>query len=202
MNEKGYIKYNLDWTESEPVIPAEEFVALNTWREVLYNLQMIGVNKQGFGYGNISIRKDRTKHFFITGSETGAIRSLGEEHYCLVTGYNILSNSLSCRGPVKASSESMSHAVVYHTLPEINAVIHIHHHDFWSALLDKVPVTPKHIEYGTPEMAESIRELLRIPGVKEKRVIVMAGHRDGILFFGKHLDEAGAFILSYFNETV
>lgn len=163
---------------------------------------MIGVDKQGFGYGNISIRKDRTKHFFITGSETGAVKSLGEEHYCLVTDYNILSNSLSCKGPVKASSESMSHAAVYDSVSEINAVIHIHHHNLWNTLLDKVPVTPEHVEYGTPEMAESIKRLLKIPGVKEKRIIVMAGHTDGILFFGKHLDEAGAYTLSYFNETV
>lgn len=202
MPTEGYIKYNLDWTESDPVIPVEEFIALNTWREVLYNLQMIGVDDQGYGFGNISLRKDRTKNFYITGSATGSFETLGEEHYCLVTGYDINSNSLSCKGPVKASSESMSHAVVYSTLPEINAVIHIHHHIFWQNLLDKVPVTPEDAEYGTPEISVAIMELLKTPGVNEGKVIVMAGHTDGILFFGKHLDEAGAFILSYYNEVV
>ena len=96
----------------------------------------------------------------------------------------------------------MSHAIVYSTLPEMNAVIHIHHKIFWNNLLDKVPATPENIEYGTPEMATAIQELLGIPSVLDRRVIVMAGHQDGILFFGKHLDEAGAFILSYFNEVV
>jgi hypothetical protein len=202
MNPEGYIKYNIDWTETDPLIPAEEFIMLNTWREVLYNLQMIGVDDQGYGYGNISVRKDRTKNFYITGTATGSMEMLEEEHYCLVTGFDIESNSLYCKGPVKASSEAMSHAAVYYALPEINAVIHIHHHEFWSNLLNKVPVTPGNIEYGTPEMANAIKELLEIPEVKDKRVIVLAGHPDGILFFGNHLDEAGAFILSYFNEVV
>jgi L-ribulose-5-phosphate 4-epimerase len=202
MVKEGYIKFNLDWEESDPVIPVEEFISLGTWREVLYNLEMIGVNDQGIGFGNISVRKDRTRNFYITGSATGSIESLGEEHYSLVTGFYIKSNSLSCKGPVKASSESMSHAVVYSTLPEMNAVIHIHHHIFWKNLLKKVPATPEGIEYGTPEMATSIEELLRKPGVADRRVIVMAGHTDGIIFFGTHLDEAGAFILSYFNEVV
>jgi L-ribulose-5-phosphate 4-epimerase len=202
MKSEGYIKFNLDWKESGPVITAEEFIALNTWREVLYKLDMIGVNDEGFGFGNISVRKDRTRNFYITGSATGSIVSLGEEHYSLVTGFDINSNSLSCTGPVKASAESLSHAAVYSTLPEINAVMHIHHHVFWINLLKKVAATPENIEFGTPEMATAIQELLCREGVKERRVIVMAGHPGGILFFGKHIDEAGAFILSYFNEVV
>ena len=51
-------------------------------------------------------------------------------------------------------------------------------------------------------MAMAIQELLGKQEVKDRRVIVMAGHPDGILFFGKNLDEAGAFILSYYNEVV
>ncbi|MBL7114076.1 MAG: class II aldolase/adducin family protein [Bacteroidales bacterium] len=202
MNGEGYIKFNIDWKESAPVIPAEEFIALNTWREVLYKLEMIGADDQGIGFGNISVRKDRTRNFFITGSATGSATTLGEEHYSLVTGFDIKSNTLSCIGPVKASAESLSHAAVYSTLPEMNAVIHIHHHVFWTNLLEKVAATSDNIDYGTPEMATAIQELLCREGVKDRRVIVMAGHTDGILFFGKHLDEAGAFILSYFNEVV
>ncbi len=199
---EGYIKYNLDWQETEPLIPAEEFITLNTWREVLYKLEMIGINDQGLGFGNISVRKDRTRNFYITGSMTGSITTLGEEHYCLVTGFDINSNALSCKGPVRASSESMTHAVVYSSRPEMNAVIHIHHPVFWTNLLAKVAATPDSIAYGTPEMARAIQELLDNPEVVERRVIVMAGHSGGILFFGKQIDEAGAFILSYFNEIV
>jgi len=202
MNQEESIKYNIDWNESESLIPAEEFIVMSTWREVLYNLEMIGVNDQGYGFGNISVRKDRTRNFYITGSATGSIVTLGEEHYSLVTGFDIISNSVSCKGPVKASAESMSHAVIYSTLPEMNAVIHIHHNVFWNNLLDKVPATPENVEYGTPEMAMAIKKLLETPGASDGRVIVMTGHTDGILFFGKHLDEAGAFVLSYFNEVV
>jgi len=30
----------------------------------------------------------------------------------------------------------------------------------------------------------------------------MGGHKDGIILFGKDMDEAGAYTLSYYNEIV
>ena len=86
MSEEGYIKFNLDWKESDPVIPVKEYITLSTWREVLYNLEMIGEDDQGYGFGNISVRKDRTRNFYITGSATGSIESLGEDKFIILQG--------------------------------------------------------------------------------------------------------------------
>jgi L-ribulose-5-phosphate 4-epimerase len=199
---EGYIKFVVNWTKIEPGIPMEELEKLNTWREVLCNLGMIGADEQGIGFGNISIRKLGTKHFYITGSATGSLKNLNKQHYCLVTGYNLDENTLACTGPIKASSESMSHAAVYSEFPGAGAVIHIHHNAFWTSLLNRVPTTQKGVEYGTPEMAREIIRLLREPGTLEGRIIVMGGHKDGIVVFGKDLDDAGRYVLSYYNTII
>jgi L-ribulose-5-phosphate 4-epimerase len=199
---EGYIKFIIDWTKTGPVIPSEELEKLNTWREILYSLGMIGIDEQDIGFGNISIRKSGTKHFYITGSATGSLKNLNEQHYCLVTGYNPNENTLACTGPIKASSESMSHAAVYSEFPGAGAVIHIHHNVFWNSLVNRVPTTHKDVEYGTPEMAREIIQLLREPGTLEGRIIVMGGHKDGIVVFGKDLDDAGRYVLSYYNTII
>ena len=199
---EGYIKFLIRWEKTGPIIPESELIKLNTWRALLYNLDMVGADKEGIGFGNLSLRKQGTSHFYITGSATGSLRDLDPDHYCLVTGFNLDENTLTCTGPIKASSESMSHAAVYSEFPGAGAVIHIHHNMFWKDLVDRVPTTARNVEYGTPEMAKEIIRLLHEPGTLEGRIIIMGGHKDGILVFGKDLDDAGRYLLSYFNTVV
>jgi hypothetical protein len=199
---EGYIKFLIKWEKTAPVITTGELEKLNTWRDILYNLGMIGADHEGIGFGNISIRKEGSKHFYISGSATGILKNLNQDHYCLVTGFNFDENSLECTGPIKASAESMSHAAIYSEFPGAGAVIHIHQNLFWNRLLYRVPTTRKDAEYGTPEMAREIIRLLREPGTLEGRIIVMGGHPDGIIIFGKDLDDAGAYTLSYYNTIL
>jgi len=199
---EGYIKFVIQWDKTGPVIPECELEKLNTWRGLLYNLDMIGADKEGIGFGNLSIRKPGTTHFYITGSATGCLKDLGPYHYCLVTGFKIDENTLACTGPIKASSESMSHAAVYTEFPGAGAVIHVHHNPFWKSLVNRVPTTAKDVEYGTPEMAREIIRLLREPGTLEGRIIVMGGHKDGIIVFGKDIEDAGRYLLSYYNTII
>lgn len=199
---EGYIKFVVNWKKTRPVIPVEELIKTTAWRDVLYSLGMIGADKKGIGFGNISLRKKGSHHFYITGSATGSLKNLDEQYYCLVTGYNLKENTLACTGPIRASSESMSHAAIYSEFPGTGSVIHIHHNLFWTSLVNRVPTTSKKAEYGTPEMAREIIRLLREPGTLEGRIIVMGGHKDGIILFGKDIDEAGAYTLSYYNEII
>ncbi|KPK87825.1 MAG: hypothetical protein AMS27_01395 [Bacteroides sp. SM23_62_1] len=199
---EGYIKFVVNWKKTGPVIPAEELVKITAWRDILYSLGMIGADKKNIGFGNISMRRKGTNHFYITGSATGSLRNLDDRHYCLVTGYNLNENTIACTGPIKASSESMSHAAVYKEFHGAGAVIHIHHSLFWASLANRLPTTDRNVEYGTPEMAREIIRLLGEPGTLEGRIIVMGGHKDGIIIFGKDIDEAGAYTLSYYNEII
>lgn len=192
MNE-GIIKFNCRWIKDKPLPPAAIY-DINYWREKLFSHGLIGAYKDGIGYGNISIRSANDS-FIITGSGTGSLEKLTEKHFVTVTGYNLKKNSLTCRGPVKASSESLSHAVIYESSPGTNAVIHIHNMKMWKELFDKVPTTKKDIEYGTPDMAVEIKRLFEEGCFRSEKIMVMGGHQEGIISFGNTLKEAGEIIL-------
>jgi ribulose-5-phosphate 4-epimerase/fuculose-1-phosphate aldolase len=84
------------------------------------------MNKDGIGYGNISTRFQKNK-FIITGSATGSLTKLTTNHYTLVTDYDINRNTLTTIGPIKASSESLTQAIIYESQKSVKAVMHVHH---------------------------------------------------------------------------
>lgn len=189
MKDEGVIKFKLTWNLEPPVL-YEYISALNEWRDKLYKAGLIGEDENGIGYGNISGRLDQNT-FIITGSGTGSLEKLTADHYTRVTAYNLAENTLVAAGPVKASSESLTHAAVYETIPGCNAVFHIHHLVLWKNLLANLPSTSKHIEYGTPAMANEIVRLLKNPLLLKQGIVAMGGHREGVIAFGKDPDEAG-----------
>lgn len=178
----------------------EIFSQLETARTKLYKLGLIGMYPDGIGFGNISVKSGENSTFIITGSATGQFEELDQSHYALVTGSDFEKNSISCSGLTKASAESLTHAAVYESLPEIGAVVHVHCLWLWEKLLNNYPTTSDEIEYGTPEMAYAVGKLAsEINGRKEK-VIVMGGHREGILAFGNNLIEATSQIINIYNQ--
>jgi len=191
--DEGYIKFNCNWIKTDPV-PGNMILEINNWRDTLYKLSLIGAYSNGIGYGNISIRLDK-KTFLITGSATGLLNKLDENHYVLVNEYDFTLNRLVCKGPIKASSESLTHAAIYECSPETNAVIHIHNITLWENLINKVPTTSENVLYGTPDMADEIKKLFNKTKVAIEKTIVMGGHKEGILTFGKTLEEAGKILL-------
>jgi ribulose-5-phosphate 4-epimerase/fuculose-1-phosphate aldolase len=195
MDEKGYIKFQCNWIKTEPVENKliEEIVLC---RNKLYKLGLIGAYSNGIGFGNLSIRL-ANNIFIITGTSTGQIANLNNNHFTKVTGYNFMKNSLTCEGPVKASSESLTHAAVYESDNFANAVIHIHNKSLWEKLLNVLPATSPEIEYGTPAMAEEVKRLFKETDLIEKKIFVMAGHEEGIVSFGRNLEEAFKTILFY-----
>jgi L-ribulose-5-phosphate 4-epimerase len=193
MGETGYVKYQCNWINSEP-IDSELIKTLNLWRDKLYTLGFIGVYPNGIGYGNLSIRL-HNRLFLITGTATGGIKTLTNEHYTTVTDYSFEHNSLTCHGSIKASAESLTHAAVYESAVEANAVIHIHSKALWDKLINQVPTTSAGVEYGTPQMALEIKRLFKETNLNEQKILVMAGHEEGIVSFGSDLEEAGNIIL-------
>jgi L-ribulose-5-phosphate 4-epimerase len=189
--EEGYTKFNSTWISVELFQDIEK---LNEWREKLRSLELIGM-RDGIGYGNISIRK--YDGFVISGTKTGGIEKLTEANYTKVLVWDYDKNWLACVGKIDASSESLSHAAVYQSDKNANAVIHIHSLKLWESLINKIPTTSPEAEYGTPEIARDIIRLFKETDVKEKKILVMGGHREGIISFGKDLDEAGNVLLRY-----
>ena len=100
MNDDGVIKYKYNWKQ-EPPMPNEWILELNRWRDKLYKAGLIGEDKNGIGYGNISSRLEQNI-FVITGSGTGSLEKLDAEHYTKVTAYDLAKNRLTTVGPIKA----------------------------------------------------------------------------------------------------
>jgi L-ribulose-5-phosphate 4-epimerase len=198
--EEGYIKFKASW-ERCPALPIRFIRELNQWRQKLYQLNLIGAYADGIGFGNISRRFGRTDQFIISGSGTGTLEILNINHYSLVTYIDVKHNRLECNGPVIASSESMSHGVIYRECPTVNGIIHVHHKSLWQKLRHKVPTTGKDVAYGTPELAYEIIRLLEETDLRDRKIIVTDGHEEGIFTFGESLDEAGEILLEYYRES-
>ncbi len=198
-DEKGYVQFACDWQRADP--PAAPVVAeLIRWRDRLHRLGLIGVYPDGIGFGNLSARTGDT--FVISGTATGGLPALGPEHFTEVTGCDCQGNWLRCRGPVQASSESLSHAAVYAADPAVGAVIHVHHLGLWERLRDVTPTTDRSAEPGTPAMAAAIAGLFRRDHhVRPSGFFVMGGHREGLIGFGATVDEAGARVLAVFEQV-
>ena len=194
MHDEGYIKFKCHWTKSGPLDP-EIIRELNIWRDKLYAAQLLGAYPDGIGYGNVSQRLDEER-FVISGSATGNIAILDEWHYSLVDKVAVAENTVWCSGPIRASSESMSHAAVYRVCPEVQAVFHIHNLALWEQYLHQLPTTAESAAYGSPEMVWEIERILAIPENRETGVFVMAGHREGIFGFGDELSRAGHRLLA------
>ncbi len=200
MIDEGYIKYQCNWIVSPP-LETNLLSEINFWRSQMYQLGLIGEYDNGIGFGNISIRDCAPEYFIISGTQTGNLETLNGEHYTKVINFNFTENSLTCQGPIKASSESLTHAAIYTANPQVNAVIHVHHLQLWQQLLDRVPTTARNCAYGTPEMAEEIMRLSAKEELQTEKIIVMSGHEEGIITFGISLAEAANFLHKYYEKV-
>ncbi len=185
-----YIKFSCERIAA-PAIAFAGFDELNNYRSKLRELGLIGMDANGIGFGNLSVR-DHANGFHITGSSTGSLAQLAPTDFTKVVAYDFVKNWLRCEGPVVASSESLTHAAVYESEPKAGAVIHCHNANVWKALVDLAPTTSKTVAYGTPEMAYEVRRLFKTSDVKARKIFVMAGHEEGIVTFGKDTAEAFA----------
>jgi hypothetical protein len=185
--DEGVIKFECVWHPGNGPQPSE-IAALDAWRCRFFEMGLVGVSADGVGYGNLSVRIGTTHTFWITGSGTGALPKLSPAHYTRVIDALAERNRVVCEGPVQASSESMTHAVLYATLLDTQVVIHVHSAPLWRSFVHRLPTTADDIPYGTPAMCRAVAEL----GATAKNgVIVMGGHEDGLIAFGTAADEAG-----------
>ena len=195
MKDEGVIKYQCNWIPGDPMNPGL-IAKLNTWRNILYRLKLIGVTDDGIGYGNISIRSEGDE-FIISGSGTGCYSILDARHYARVTDADFENNSISSVGPLPPSSESLTHAMIYRCDTNVNAVIHVHNLELWEQLLIRHPHTRQEVSYGTVEMAREIQRLFSEENLQETRIFAMGGHYTGVVAFGGSLDEAGNLLLQH-----
>lgn len=210
MEQEGVIKFQLEFTKTAALNP-EQILKLNAWRQVLVHLQMIGQTPSrydNYGFGNISRRLTAVEKpnfhnpFVISGTQTGGLATLTAAHYATILHCDSSENRVVAEGPMRPSSESMTHGMVYALAPDVNWVFHAHDPMIWhrASALD-IPTTGKDVPYGTPEMSVEVERLFRETAVSQKRIFAMAGHEDGIVLFGNTAEEAGAILLTYLAKA-
>ena len=199
LHDDGYVKYASQWTKT--ALLKEDFEELIVYRNKLAGLNLIGVYPDQIGYGNISQRIKQTPQFIISGTQTGQHKIALPEHFCKVTDVNIAQNKLLCEGPVQASSEAMTHAAIYLADTNVNTVIHIHHHELWQQLKNIVTTTDITITYGTPEMANAMFDAVKaIEKNKLPKIIITAGHQEGVFTFGSSMKDAYETLMMFYHE--
>jgi len=192
---EGVVKYRLQFTLAQP--PSwEGYPDLNAWRKILFRLRLIGQDRRlygGLGYGNVSERV--ANGFVISATQTGGREHLLPEDYALVIEADPSANLIVAAGVSHPSSEALTHAAVYRASSKVKVVLHGHCQEIWkmAGALD-LPMTPRGIDYGTPAMAEAVSEWVRRK--PESDVVVMGGHRDGILAYGVSADQAGGLMVA------
>jgi ribulose-5-phosphate 4-epimerase/fuculose-1-phosphate aldolase len=201
--QEGVIKFRAQ--HRAQALDAERFgglgARLTAWREILSLLGIVGQDParyEGAGFGNVSARvgpfpgEPGRRGFLITGTQTGAVRCMRLEHYCVVERYSLEENRVESFGSALPSSESMTHGAIYDLCPSIRYVLHAHCPAIWKqAKALKLPETHKDVPYGTVEMAREVRRLYRTTNLAEGRLFSMAGHEDGVVVFGKTAEDAG-----------
>lgn len=196
-------KYKLDFTKKSP-IEYNKIKLLNFWRKILYLKNLVGqdpMRYNGDSFGNLSQRLSynqpkNKRSFAITGTRTGGLDDLTEKDYTTVLEYYPEENLVVAEGPIKPSREAMTHGTIYDCDDSIRFVFHAHSSRIWrNSKLLQIPTTNDSILYGTPEIAEEVKRLFKDTNVKDRRILSMGGHEDGIITFGKTVDEAGSIML-------
>jgi L-ribulose-5-phosphate 4-epimerase len=189
-----YVKFTYERARAD-IAPFDELPDLDACRRKLRELQLIGIDSNGVGFGNLSVRDGGTKNFYITGSATGGLPNLTLADVVRVVACDFQKNWLRYEGSAIPSSESLTHAAIYESDASTSAVIHCHDSKLWRTLLDRAPTTSKRVAYGTSEMAYEIIRLFKVTDMPSPKILIMAGHEGGIVAFGKDLGETFAVLM-------
>ena len=187
---EGVIKFKFVCEDQSFLISDDIFNIINPVRQLLKEKSYVGQYPDGISYGNISIRNKNNDEFYITASDTGKIEKTLLVHYVKIISCDLVNNICYYKGTALPSSETLSHFIIYTYCADAKAVIHIHDKALWLKLKDKVPTTNPNVEYGTIEMVNEIINLLKNTDLKNKKILVMGGHEDGLISFGSSIEEA------------
>ncbi|KIH77427.1 Ribulose-5-phosphate 4-epimerase/Fuculose-1-phosphate aldolase [Geoalkalibacter ferrihydriticus] len=206
---EGVVKFHCRYRAGAP-LDSGFLAEINAWRKILFQLELIGSvpdRYAGLGFGNISQRlpplpDGSAGGFVISGTQTGGIRDLEPGHYAIVRHCDPQRNLVEAQGPIRPSSESLTHGIVYALDPRVNCVLHAHSPHIWrlAKQLD-LPLTREDVPYGTPAMADEVRRVCMEEELCPLAVLAMGGHEDGILAFGPDSGSAGTALIAYLAQA-
>lgn len=213
---EGVVKFEAAHTAAALSSAGRDAVAaLCGWRALLFRVGLIGQDARrydGAAFGNVSARvgpfpgERGARPFVVSGTQTGAHADVTGNDFAVVTSWDMKRNRVTSTGPAAPSSESLTHGAVYDVSPTIRAVLHVHSPEIHRAALASArsawPITAEGIDYGTPAMALEVARLWRTTSLPDAHVFVMQAHEDGVVAFGRTVDDAGAALMRAFARCV
>jgi ribulose-5-phosphate 4-epimerase/fuculose-1-phosphate aldolase len=188
-DDEGIIKFELKFNHAPPQ-ELKSVAELNAWRQILHRLGLTGLDSsryQGLAYGNVS-RREGPNRFIVSGTQTGAKNCLTPDDYCLVLDFDLAKNHVHAEGPIKPSSEALTHGAIYAANSHIECVLHAHSPVIWRyATQLGIYQTDASIASGTPEMGQAVGQAVRN---LNSGIISMGGHEDGLIAFADTIWQA------------
>lgn len=195
---EGIIKFSFEF--SSRIVPnLKEVDKLNFIRKRLIELGLIGVGRDKISFGNVSHRLGGNS-FLITASQTGNKKILQPSDFVIVRNFDINKNQVYVDGIHPPSSESLTHAAVYCAKPFVKIVAHFHHKELWKKLYGIALTTNPEAEYGTIELAKSLFQLLNCRKDKINNIVVLGGHKNGIIVFSENVKELLTLIIKLWDD--
>jgi len=182
------------------------------WRRVMAMTGVVGQETArygGAGFGNVSARVGPPasplgrRAMLVSCTQTGGQEDVRLDDFCIVECYDIAANRVESRGLCQPSSEAMTHGAIYDLGPHIRAVLHGHAPLLWRRARElRIPCTAPGVAYGTQEMAREMARLYRASALPEQQILAMTGHEDGVIAFGRSVDEAGQVLVTYLARAL
>ncbi len=209
MAREGVTKFQLAFEEGHGVdwtLLAE----LNAWRKRLHDAGLIHRDPKrygGEGFGNVSRKLSPFDaalggRFAVSGTQTSHLPDLTADHYAIVLECHPKENRIVATGPIHPSSEAMTHGMIYSLRPAVQYVLHVHSPEIWkNARRLALPATDPAAAYGTPEMTREVERLFAATPLGQQGLFVMGGHEDGVVSFGRSLDDAGTPLIELLEKA-
>ncbi len=138
----------------------------------------------GLSYGNLSVRKDRTRFWMsASGVNKANMRVVGRD-MLLVKGFDpergamILSVPPHVQ-PRRVSVDAIEHWMIYTEHPQVGAIVHVH------AWMEGVRSTPVNYPCGTLQLAQAVADLVRQAPNPGRAVVGLKNH--GLTITGPNL---------------
>lgn len=200
---EGVIQFAYALTPGDAGLAPAVFAELAAWRSVLRDLDLLGEHPArygGHGYGNLSLRDPRGG-FVITASQTSGRASLKAGDLVRVIRTEFDEFRVDAIGTKAPSSESLTHAMLYHADAETQVVLHVHSPMIWNRRSElALPATAADVPYGTAAMAGAVSALIAAHP-QRPLLFVTAGHEDGVFVVGASIRECAALLVSRLAEA-
>lgn len=180
------VKFETIFLKSSPPFH-RKITELKKWCQIFHE-QNLAPPYPGGSFGNLSFKTENDT-FIITGSRIGLKNALTDDCFVEVFECNFDNTTIEVVGTREPSSETMLHAAIYQSRPDVRSIFHGHSPELLlhSQKL-QIPETKEEKPYGTMELVSAV-----LKTIDRSDMIIMKNH--GFIAVGKTMSETGELLL-------